>query len=138
MQGESDMPPAASPIVTVARFLAAGAANTVLTIVLYQALLFVMNVTMSYVIAYAVGVAFAAYAYARHVFDTTVTQRSFGRFAVFYVASGFVGTLVNGGLVDPVGVPARIAVFVTVAIMLPLNYFGSRAALGTRRRGAAS
>ena len=138
MPGESDMSPAASPFVTVARFLAAGAANTALTIVIYQALLFVTTVMLAYVLAYAVGVAFAAYAYARHVFDTTVTKAGFGRFAVFYVASGFIGTLVNSLLVDPVGVPARIAVFVTVAVLLPLNYFGSRAALRTGSCGETS
>ena len=119
-------------MVTIVGFLAAGAANTALTIAIYQLLLFVTDAVVAYALTYATGVAFAAYAYATHVFDTVLTRKGAVRFAVFYVASGLLGTALNAALVETAGIPARIAVFVTVALLLPLNYFGSRACLATQ------
>jgi putative flippase GtrA len=117
----------------VLRFLLAGAANTLLSIAVYQAALFVTGHVAAYVLAYAAGVLFAYFAYTRHVFHAPMSARRFVVFALFYIASGFAGTLVNAGLIDHLALHARLAIFVTVAILLPVNYFGSKWCL----RGAA-
>lgn len=115
------------------RFLAAGAINTALSIAVYQVALFVTGHVVAYAIAYAVGILFAYVAYARHVFDAPLSTKRFVVFALFYAVSGVVGTLVNAGLIEYMALPARLAIFVTVIIMLPLNYAGSKWCL----RGAA-
>lgn len=111
---------------TALRFVLAGAANTLFSIAVYQALLFVANPTVAYVAAYAAGIVFAYFAYARHVFDAALSARRFVLFALFYVASGCVGTLVNNALIDYLAWHARLAIFATVVIMLPINYFGAQ------------
>lgn len=108
------------------RFIAAGAFNTVISIGFYQAALFVMGHVPAYMLAYAVGVAIAYYLYARHVFAAQTNARGFVVFAAFYIAAGLIGSLINAGLIDALGWHARIAIFVTVLLMLPVNYLGSR------------
>lgn len=108
------------------RFIAAGAGNTLVSIVVYQLALFIMGHLPAYVIAYAVGVALAYYLYARHVFAAQTSARGFVLFAAFYSVAGLIGSAVNAGLVDGLGWHARIAVFATVLLMLPLNFVGSR------------
>ncbi len=108
------------------RFLLAGALNTLLSIAVYQAALFVTGPFAAYGIAYAAGILFAYVAYARHVFNTRLSARRFMVFALFYIASGGVGALLNAALIEHLALHARVAIFVTVILMLPLNYFGSK------------
>jgi putative flippase GtrA len=110
----------------IARFLVAGAVNTGLSVLVYQAALFVMPHTPAYVVAYLSGVVAAYLLYSRHVFDVPPRAARFAAFAVFYTSSLAIGTLLNAVLIQEVGIAARLAIFVTVAIMLPFNYLGSR------------
>ena len=108
------------------RFIAAGTGNTLISIGFYQAALFVMGHLPAYALAYAVGVVLAYYLYARHVFDTRTSARGFVIFAALYCAAGLVGSVINTGLIEGLGWHARLAIFVTVLLMLPVNYLGSR------------
>ena len=123
---EQGSKPGGALVAQVLRFLAAGAINTALSIAVYQVALFVTGHVVAYAIAYAVGILFAYVAYARHVFDASLSTKRFVVFALFYAVSGVVGTLVNAGLIEYMALPARLAIFVTVIIMLPLNYVGSK------------
>lgn len=108
------------------RFIAAGAINTLISITLYQLALFFMGHLLAYVLAYAVGVALAYYLYARHVFSAQTSARGFALFAVFYSSAGLIGSAINTGLIDALGWHARVAIFATVLLMLPVNFVGSR------------
>lgn len=108
------------------RFVAAGAFNTLASIACYQAALFFMGHLPAYVVAYAAGIIVAYYLYARYVFNARAHPRGFGLFVVFYVAAGFIGGAINTAIIDYAGWHARIAIFATVLLMLPVNYFGSR------------
>lgn len=110
----------------VLRFIAAGAANTLLSIIVYQLALFAAGYTLAYGIAYVTGIAFAGYAYARHVFRTRLSAARFAAFAAFFVASLIAGAWVNAGFVEWLGLHPRLAIFATVAVMLPVNYVGSK------------
>ena len=112
--------------VRLLRFIAAGAFNTVISIGFYQAALFIMGHLPAYVLAYAVGVAVAYYLYARHVFAAQTSVRGFVLFAAFYGASALLGGMINAGLIEALGWHARLAIFVTIVLMLPVNFFGSR------------
>ena len=123
-----------------ARFAGAGALNTLISLMLYQAALFVMGHLPAYAISYAVGVVAAYYLYARHVFGASMSSRGFMLFAAFYLVAGAAGSGVNTALIDYLGWHARIAIFATVLLMLPVNYLGSRWCLGglhTRKEGHA-
>jgi putative flippase GtrA len=127
----------ARPGMRLLRFVAAGAANTLISIIFYQAALFFIGPLPAYVLAYAVGVIIAYLLYARHVFAAQTSSRGFVVFAVFYAAAGWIGSLINTGLIDTLGWHARIAIFVTVLLMLPVNYLGSSWCLrGTTNKSA--
>jgi putative flippase GtrA len=108
------------------RFVAAGTGNTLISLGVYQAALFFMGHLPAYLLAYAVGIALAYYLYARHVFHAQTSKRGFALFAVFYTVAGAIGSAVNSGLIEGLGWHARLAIFVTVLLMLPVNYLGSR------------
>ena len=130
MAAEPAQPQAGGGPARVARFLAAGAANTLLTLALYQAALFFTGHAAAYVIAYGAGIMFAYWAYATHVFGAPRSAGRLAAFAAFYLASLAAGTLLNGALIERAGIHARLAVFLTVAAMLPVNYYGSKRVLG--------
>ena len=111
------------------RFVIAGALNTLFSIIVYQLMLFVVGHVAAYAVGYISSIVLAYYLYARHVFDAQMTSARFAAFALFYLFTWFVGTLVNAALIEYLGVHARAAIFVTIAIMLPINYFGSRRCL---------
>lgn len=119
-------------VAPVLRFLVAGSLNTLLSVAVYQAALFFTGHVAAYLAAYAAGIGFAGYAYARYVFETRPSARRFTLFALFYLVSGGAGTLINAALIESAGLHPRIAIFVTVAIMLPLNYLGSKWCLRDR------
>lgn len=132
--GSHGLPSRLTPAI---RFILAGAANTLLSIAVYQAVLFMASHVVSYLVAYAAGIVFAYVAYARHVFNAELSTGRFLAFALFYCASGGIGVGLNAMLIEQWALHPRLAVFVTVLIMLPVNYFGSKWCLGRTRGGAA-
>ena len=131
-------PHAASPLRResrqILRFVVAGAINTGLSVLVYQAALFVMPHAPSYVLAYLAGIAIAYVLYSRQVFDAPLGTARFAAFTVFYLLSLAVGTLLNAMLIEMLGVAARLAIFITIALMLPVNYLGSRFCLRATSR----
>jgi putative flippase GtrA len=104
----------------------AGAINAGLSVLVYQAALFVMPHGPAYVLAYLAGIAIAYVLYSKQVFDAPMGTRRFAAFAVFYMMSLAVGTLLNVALIEMIGISERLAIFITIALMLPVNYLGSR------------
>jgi len=117
------------------RFVVAGAANAAASLAVYQGALFYVGHVTAYVLGYAAGIAIAYYAYSRHVFAAAMTMHRLAAFTGFYLASLGVGTALNWLLIERAGLHARLAIFATIAVMLPVNYYGSRWCV---RRGAAA
>lgn len=117
----------------IVRFLVVGSVNTLVTIAIYQVLLLVTGHVPAYTVAYLLGVAFSYRMYAKHVFAAQTSGRAFAAFALFYITCGVVGGWINSTLIDSFGVHARLAILLTVAVMLPVNFLGSRAII-TRPR----
>jgi putative flippase GtrA len=113
----------------IGRFIVAGAVNTGLAVLVYQAALFVLPHTPAYVISYLAGIGIAYLLYSRHVFAAKFNALRFGAFVLFYSVSLAAGAGLNAFLIETVGVTERLAIFFTVAAMLPVNYFGSRRCL---------
>lgn len=108
------------------RFVVAGVVNTALSVLVYQAALFLMPHVAAYVLSYVAGIVIAYLLYSRRVFDAPLTATRFAAFALFYSASMALGTALNTLLIEQLGVAERLAIFVTIAVMLPVNYLGSR------------
>lgn len=118
----------------ILRFVIAGSINAGLSVLVYQAALFVMPHGPAYVLAYLAGIAIAYVLYSKQVFDAPMGTRRFVAFAVFYVMSLAAGTLLNAVLIEIIGVTERLAIFITIALMLPVNYLGSRFCLRAARQ----
>jgi len=115
----------------ILRFVAAGAANTGLSLLVYQAALFVMPHVPAYVLSYIAGIVVAYLLYSRRVFGAPLTASRFASFALFYSISLALGAMLNTLLIEQLDVAERLAIFATIAVMLPLNYFGARRCLQT-------
>lgn len=113
----------------IGRFIVAGAVNTGLSVLVYQAALFVLPHTPAYVMSYVAGIGIAYLLYSRHVFAAGFNVRRFGAFVLFYSVSLAAGAGLNAVLIETLGVAERLAIFITIAVMLPVNYFGSRCCL---------
>jgi putative flippase GtrA len=130
-------PPNARPVRQLlqrqfARFVGVGAANTILTFVLYEILILYLPYSVGYTISFVAGIAFAALANSRLVFRIRLESRNTIRFIVFYVSSYFLGLFLMVVAVEKLGLPVAIAPFFLVAVMLPFNFFGSRLALSRK------
>lgn len=110
----------------IGRFILAGAVNTGFSVLIYQAALFVLPHTPAYVMSYVAGIGIAYLLYSRHVFAAEFNVRRFSAFVLFYSVSLAVGAGLNAVLIETMGVAERLAIFFTIAVMLPVNYFGSR------------
>lgn len=120
------VPPARRESARVLRFLVAGAVNTGLSLLVYQAALFIVPHTPAYVLSYIAGILAAYVLYSRHVFDAPLNTARLPAFVLFYLASLAAGALLNAALIEQAGIAARLAIFITIAVMLPVNYLGSR------------
>ena len=117
-------PPAAG--LRISAFLGAGAANAALSLAVYQGMLLVAGHGAAYWVAYGAGIVFAFYAYARHVFAVPLSSGRFVAFALFYAMSGLAGAALNAALIEGLNWHARLAIFVTIAALIPLNYQGTK------------
>jgi putative flippase GtrA len=111
-------------------FLAVGAVNTMLTVLLYEVLILVMPYWLAYMLCFPVGIAFLLFANASLVFGRTVTAASAISFVLFYLVSYAAGFGVIIVLVGVMRIPPGLAPFGSIAIMTPFNFIVSRLVLG--------
>lgn len=109
------------------RFLVIGALNTLGTVILYQLLLFVLPYSPAYVLSWFAGLVFVNVAYPLFVYGKT---RLNGRETVFnslyYLASFGASWLLLYLITSRIGVPARLSVFLVLAVIVPLNFLATR------------
>jgi len=109
-----------------ARFVLLGAANTIATFLLYQALLFVLAPGVSYTLAYFTGLAAVSVLYPRYVFGVRQLTFStcagvFGYYLVSYVAGLQLLLFAERMVGNP-----RIAIVCVMAVMIPVNFVATR------------
>ena len=115
------------------RFGAAGMVNTLVSIACYQVALFFMGPVPAYLLGYAVGVVLSYTLYAHQVFHTRPSARSLFVFTVFYGVMGLIGSGLNALLAESFHIHERLVIVITIALLLPVNYLGSRACLNIGR-----
>ena len=114
------------------RFLVAGAANTVLTVLLYEGLRRVLPYLAAYSIAYVAGIAIAYALGTGYVFRRARTVASAALFPLVYVAQYLLGAGLMWLLVDRLGVHPTAAVLVVVIATVPVTFVLSRRVLAGR------
>ena len=104
------------------RFLLAGGINTLLTLAIYQCLLFWLPYTLAFTLAFVAGIVFTGLVYTRFVFTVRPTGRRFVSNALYYVLSYGVNLFILSILIDGLALHERIAIILTIGLMVPLNF----------------
>ncbi len=111
------------------RFVIAGVANTGLTLVVYQLLLFALSPSLAYIAAWLAGLVFVAVVYPNKVFKGG-RQGTGDRLllAACYCAVFLSGLLLLQAL-QALGLSPRLAIFVVIIATTLINFFLSRGVL---------
>lgn len=108
------------------RFLLAGAANTLLSYLLYLLLLEFLAYLLAYSIAYCFGIAISYFLNVYFVFNRRASFASFVKFPIVYALQYGLGAGLLWLLVDRVGMAPEIAMIGVVAATIPVTFLASR------------
>lgn len=112
-----------------ARFLIAGAVNTVASYVIFLVLLRFMPYLVAYTIAYVIGIAISYVLLTSFVFAAPRRMATALRFPLVYIAQYLIGSAVIVLLVEIWNVRASIAAIVAIFATIPLSFLLSRTIL---------
>ena len=112
-----------------ARFLVAGAVNTVASYAIFLVLLQFMPYLAAYTIAYVIGVGISYLLLTSFVFRTPRRVATALRFPLVYVAQYLTGSVVIVLLVEAWGVRASIAAIAAIVASIPVSFLLSRTIL---------
>lgn len=109
-----------------ARFLLAGATNTLLSYLLYLLLLEFLAYLLAYSIAYCIGIALSYFLNIYFVFKQRASLASFVKFPIVYVVQYGLGAGILWLLVDRAGMAPEIAMLGVIAVTIPVTFLASR------------
>ena len=112
-----------------ARFLVAGAVNTVASYAIFLVLLQFMPYLAAYTIAYVIGVGISYLLLTSFVFRTPRRVATALRFPLVYIAQYLTGSVVIVLLVEAWGVRASIAAIAAIVASIPVSFLLSRTIL---------
>lgn len=108
------------------RFLVAGGINTLLTIGIYQLLLFYFSHGISYSLSWTAGLLFIYFVYPSKVFPGGINTLKRRVYAIASYLIVFASSLWFLDLLVSNGVHSRIAIFGVLIISILLNFFSMR------------
>jgi len=109
-----------------ARFVVAGAVNTITSYAIYLTLLQWMPYLAAYTIAYAVGIGISYLLLTRFVFGAPRRLATAMRFPLVYVAQYLTGSAIILLLVEAWGIRSSIAAIVAIIGSIPVSFLLSR------------
>ncbi len=118
------------------RFLISGGVNTVLTYLVYLALIPVMAYTLAYSASYVAGIVIAYVINTRFVFQARMQARSALLYPLVYVAQYAAGVALLALLVEGLGLDERLAPAAVIVLTIPLTFVLSRAIIKGGPRAA--
>ncbi|HWP98126.1 MAG TPA: GtrA family protein [Syntrophomonadaceae bacterium] len=107
-------------------FLVCGAANTLLTYILYVLFLHLMSYKLSYSLAYVLGIALSYYLNSRLVFKEPVSLFKFLQYPVVYIVQYLLGIAILYICVDLLAMNKLLAPLVVIVISLPVTFVLSK------------
>lgn len=108
------------------RFVAGGAANTALSYAAYLALRPALGYQGAWLAAYALGIGFAYWFNASHVFRVALSWRGLLTYPLVYAVQYLVSALLLHLLVERLGAASAWAPLPVALLMLPLTFVISR------------
>jgi len=109
------------------RFIIAGAVNTLLSLVIYQILLFFVSDKISWTISWAVCVLIFSVIYPTLVYKNGMfTKERFTLNVAYYAGAYLFSLFLLFFFVDILSFSPRVAPFCVLTITVPLNFFASR------------
>lgn len=114
------------------RFLASGAANTVITFALYCALVFFVHPQIAYACVFALGIAIAYVVNSRYVFRAPLRVSTAAFYPLVYAVQYALSALLIG-VFTHAGLGPRIALAITIALVTPVSFVLNRIALARKR-----
>jgi len=109
------------------RFLLLGGLNTVLTLALYELLLFWLEYRLAYSIAWACGVVFISIAYPKLVYrQGRLTFLRAMLNAFYYGVSYLMGLALLWLFSAKWGIPDRASIFLVIGVITPINFLMSK------------
>ena len=109
-----------------ARFLLAGATNTLLSYLLYLFLLEFLTYLLAYSISYCIGIAISYFLNVYFVFNRRASLASFVKFPAVYALQYCLGAATLWLLVDRAGISPEIAMLGVIAATIPVTFLASR------------
>ena len=113
----------------VGGFLAVGATNTVISLLVYEGFILILHYAWAYVISFLVAVIYSAFANGKYVFRSSINLQKMALYFLVCLFNMLVGLWVLHVLIASFGVRPALAPLFVIAIMLPSNFFLSRFAL---------
>ena len=117
------------------RFVVVGAANTLLSLVVYWVGLMWMPPQIAYAVSFAAGVVTGYLLHTRYAFRSRRGWRSFLAWPLVCLAGWAAGASALQLAIGPLGIDPRIAPLVAIATSLPLTFVLGRLALRPSRPG---
>ena len=110
-------------------FLATGALNTIITLLIYEGLILILHYAWAYAISFWVGFVYSLIANSKYVFRSRINARKMALYFLVCLVNLFVGLWVLHVLIASFGVNEVWAPLFVISIMLPVNFLLSRFAL---------
>jgi hypothetical protein len=110
-----------------------GAANTLVSTVLFYLLAIVLPTMLAFTLVVAAGLTFVAVVTPGYVFGATPTRSRRLLLALWYFMTYLVGLCMISLLEGAVDAPRIVVVVGTVAVTAPLNFIGGLLLVGRRR-----
>lgn len=108
------------------RFVIAGAFNTLMSIALYQVMLFVTMPSIAYAITWLAGIIFVAVAYPSVVFiDVSLSRHNSAVTVVIYICSFLLGLLVIS-FAEGAYPKNRLSIFAALTLTTTFNFISMR------------
>jgi putative flippase GtrA len=113
------------------RFVLIGAANTLVTGLIFLALSTVVASAVAYTVAFGLGLAFVVVATPRIVFLVRTSHARRAAYALWYAVVYLVGLMVVWVLSDRLRVDRVATVVITLAVTASLSFLGGRRLFGS-------
>lgn len=120
-----------------ARYVVAGAVNTVVTYALLVTLMRIIEYRLAYSITYLAGIVLGCWLQCRFVFHVPIDWRNAIRFPAVYAIQYLTGLLLLWVLVDAAGMRREWAALLVVVLNIPVGFFMLRLLLQVRARSRA-
>ena len=112
------------------RFLVVGGLNTVLTYVIYVALVLFLSYSIAYTVTYALGIFISYYLNTQLVFKRKLRLAVALQYPAVYVVQYLIGLALLYVLVELASVSKFVAPILTVVVTVPATYLISRYIIG--------